>query len=241
VQEDYVNRLKDAENWDRERGSCKRLKFDNGKEMSVSDDVAALSEEAADWVLLNPGEWANKLIPCVRSSEYPWFKCESDAKFDGFIEVIGQIESSTFRVENGSSVYHPSTWPVAEAVFAPVRDPGVPGVGRTKRGYYCVKAYHDCVRKYQDFLMRLQVAVDVQWRDDISENWKPASVSKRLRIIDAELWPDDFSVVSSSGAKAYDVAAANDRSWWVELSYGGAEWWVCVAGVGFMTELRQCR
>ena len=102
--------------------------------MSVSDDVAALSEEAPDWVLLNPGEWANKVIPCVGSSEYPWFKCESDAQFDGFIEVIGQIESSTFRVENGSSVYHPSTWPVAEAVKAPVRDLGVPGVGRTKRG-----------------------------------------------------------------------------------------------------------
>jgi hypothetical protein len=239
VQEDYVNRLKDAENWDRERGSCKRLKFENGKEMSVSDDVAALSEEAADWVLLNPGEWANKLIPCVRSSEYPWFNCESDAQFNGFIEVIGQIKPSTFRVENGSSVYHPSRWPVAEDVKGPER---VSGDAKTKRGYYCVKAYHDCVREYQGFLMRLQVAVDVEWRDDISDNWKPAFVSKRLRIIDAELWPDDFSVVSSSGSKAYDVAAAgNDRSWWVELSYGGAEWWVCVAGVGFRTELRQGR
>ena len=186
MQAEYVKRLKEAENSDSEQGSFKRLKSDNGNGMAVPDDVAAFSEEAADWLLLNPGEWAEKLVPCVRSSEYHWFKCETDAEYDGFIEVIGQIDSSTFLVENGSSVYHPSTCPVAEDVNAPVRDPGVPGVGRTKRGYYCVKAYHDCVRKYQDFLMRLQVTGDVEWRDDSSVKWQLASVSKRLRIIEMQ-------------------------------------------------------
>jgi hypothetical protein len=240
VQAEYVKRLKEAENSDSEQGSFKRLKSDNGNGMAVPDDVAAFSEEAADWLLLNPGEWAEKLVPCVRSSEYHWFKCETDAEYDGFIEVIGQIDSSTFLVENGSSVYHPSTCPVAEVVNAPVRDPGVPGVGRTKRGYYCVKAYHECVRKYQGFLMHLQVGENVEWRDDSSVKWQTASVSKRLRIIDAELWPDECSEVSRSGAKGYDDAS-NNQSWWVELAYRGSEWWVCVAGVGFMTELRQCR
>ena len=65
-------------------------------------------------------------------------------------------------------------------------------------------------------------------------------MSKKLRIIDEDLWPDDESVVSRLDAKTYDGAAEN-QSWWVELESGGEEWWVCVAGVGFRTELRQCR
>ena len=70
MQAEYVKRLKEAENSDSEQGSFKRLKSDNGNGMAVPDDVAAFSEEAADWLLLNPGEWAEKLVPCVRSSEY---------------------------------------------------------------------------------------------------------------------------------------------------------------------------
>ena len=80
----------------------------------------------------------------------------------------------------------------------------------------------------------------MEWRDVSSATWKRASVSTKVRVIDEDLWPDDESAGSGLDVKTYDCAAEN-QSWWVELESGGAEWWVCVAGIGFRTELRQCR
>jgi hypothetical protein len=158
VQENYATRLKKVEDCGIEHDPGKRLKLGNGKGRAVPEDVVVCSEEAADWVLLNPQIWSNDVNPCVRSSEYHWFKCESDEEFIGFIDVIGQIDSNTYGVQNGASVYHPSTCLVAEDVTT--GEPG-PRVGKTKRGFYCVKVYHDCVREYLKFLRNLQAFGDL--------------------------------------------------------------------------------
>ena len=195
VQEHYVEMLKEVADYGRDHGPGKKMKLSNGK------GRVDRSEEAADCVLLDPRIWAKEANPCVKSSEYNWFKCESDAQFNGFIDVIGQIDPMTYCVENGASVYHPSSWPVAEDVTAPER---VSGDKKTKLGFYCVKAYQNCVREYLEFPMSLQVIGDlsvVEWRDVSSPTWKRASVSKKLRIIDEDLWPDDESVVSGLDAK----------------------------------------
>ena len=80
----------------------------------------------------------------------------------------------------------------------------------------------------------------MQYRDVFSVAWTRASMSKKVRVIDEDLWPDDESAGSGLDVKTYDCAAEN-QSWWVELESGGLEWWVCVAGVGFRTELRLFR